>query len=589
MKELKNNIVPLAWIWFGVMLISLTLSNYNAVLPVKFEFNSNPSRQEHITTWIPGQSITSYGYFDRNSAVFEIPVSARSFTVNNFDPETVTAIEINGHKASFSDFVTKFQAAKTSYRLGLLLKAVVLGVICAALVYFIVFKRHYKSAVVYGHIFRKHMLKFDHNRLLMFLILVIFSLVILYFRRPVQFLNPYPLTEDATVILNDYLINGWGSLAQTVNGYYILSSKLINLISYEISFWHYPAIASALTQMFIIAVICAIAFAPTHLKAPYWCAVMTLLVKTGAECFGTPLYSFWWAGLLLVLVVIWRNNAKPWLRIGLLLFGGFSSPLIVVATPLLIALAIYKRNRNDIICAAVSLIPCIIQAYAIINYVPDTPVPPLVISGENLIYVIRAFFGSFVVLTEYNNRWLLFYGIVLIVITIGWGIKWRCHGLKAFIDNNLFFLLLLVWLAAAIASSVTRYPEMFSMDMHPFFSVHRYLFYPFIILTWLTIWMICKLKNNSYKLAIKMFLILILVNFIVEGAWHGMMGPSTTKYNWYEQLALALQSPEPYPLPTHSGGQHTREYALRSLDVQKLIEQSWFYSNVEENLHNLGK
>ena len=585
MEDVKFKIVPLAWVAFFVIIIVLSINSRMAYLPVTFEFSSPPSGHEYIDFKNPGQIVIKHGDFKNNFAAFEFPLRAYSFTLQGFDHDQISGVEIFGHKTAFVNFDKALRAAKIEHQLWTMLKTFLIGLGGAIVAYILILKYHYYEAVNLWNKIRLFTEKLWRHKLFGLVMLIVFSLIIVYLRRPIQFLHPHIIGEEATFVLNDYLVSGWRSMGQTVNGYYVLSTKLISFLAYKISFWNFPIIAAMLTAFLTVAVICAIAFSPTHLKAPYWCAVLTLLVKTGAECFGIALYSFWWAGLLLALVVMWRSKEKPWLRYIFLLFGGFSSPMIIVTAPILIVLAIYKRKHNDIVCALVSLIPLIIQVHAIFQYMQQGLMP---IESVNvpLDYIVRSFFGTFVALTEYNPILLLVYGIGLIIILFGAGINWRAKSIKIFIDNNLYYLVLLIWLAGAVASAISRYAALFDLEeMHPIFSVQRYLFNPFVILTWISVWLASSISGTFPKLILKMFMIFVLLNFIVEGVWLGMEGPRMGKFRWHDELVHCLESPEPYALPLNPA--HSRDYYMfDSKDAQQLIEASWFDNDVEKNLYD---
>lgn len=76
--------------------------------------------------------------------------------------------------------------------------------------------------------------------------LFVLTMILLFWRRPGQFLYPYVWVEDGSVILINYMDIGVKSLFQTVSGYHILVSKLINFIAYKISFWYYFLMISTL-------------------------------------------------------------------------------------------------------------------------------------------------------------------------------------------------------------------------------------------------------------------------------------------------------------------------------------------------------
>lgn len=364
------------------------------------------------------------------------------------------------------------------------------------------------------------------------ILLIVLSVLILIWRRPGQVFYPYIWCEDAHLILNDYIHNGFWSLFLTVQGYFITSSKLINFIAYHISFWYYPEIAAFLANIFIVGVILAIAYSPTHLKMPWFCALFALLVKTDPECFGVALYSFWWAGLLLVLVVLWKSEERPVLRNILLLLGGFSSPLVMVATPMLVFRALYERKRNELITASISFVPFVVQGWAMMkNHVTGAAD---VISFHTAYEILIKYFGFYVYNFDVNfSKTIAVLSLLLFLGIIFCGIKFKIKGFKNFLNNNIYYLLLLGWLAASIVSSVLRVDVSIT---HPYLAGPRYYFYPYIILSWLIIWVI---SENRSKVAKTLFSVVILT-FLFDGSIQ-YMTRDQYKIDWRANLAECMR------------------------------------------------
>jgi hypothetical protein len=192
--------------------------------------------------------------------------------------------------------------------------------------------------------------------------LITFTIVVLVARRPDQFTHPYAWIEDGTIILPAYLDRGFDSIFEPVSGYLILSSKLIALSAFKLSAEYAPEIMVVLTTVFTCSVILAIALSPTHLPLPYLCAIATLIIPTDPEVFAISELSFWWAGLLSVLALLWdAERGRLWLRAGYLVFGGLSSPIVVPVAGLLVLRALVERRRSEFVAAAVAVAVAAIQ------------------------------------------------------------------------------------------------------------------------------------------------------------------------------------------------------------------------------------
>jgi len=193
------------------------------------------------------------------------------------------------------------------------------------------------------------------------------TVVILILRRPDQFLHPYIWAEDGE-ILQGYAHRGLASIIEPIAGYYILTSKLISLTALQISVVWYPEIALALTTAFTCAIVVAIALSPTHLRCPSLCALAALAVPTDPENFAVALYSFWWAGFLLVLALLWdTERGFGWLRFTYIVLGGMSSFLAVPFAALFALRALWERRREEYVATAVVAGVALVQGATILS------------------------------------------------------------------------------------------------------------------------------------------------------------------------------------------------------------------------------
>src|SRR6185295_20135258 len=100
----------------------------------------------------------------------------------------------------------------------------------------------------------------------------------------------------------------------------------------------------------------AVALSPTHLRWPYLCAIAVLTIPVDPEVYGVSLLAFWWAGLLVVLALVWdADRGAPWLRAGYLVLGGLSAPVMVPLAPLFVLRALLERRRSEFIAAGLAV------------------------------------------------------------------------------------------------------------------------------------------------------------------------------------------------------------------------------------------
>lgn len=371
-------------------------------------------------------------------------------------------------------------------------------------------------------------------------LIVVATLLALYFRRPDQFFHPYIWVEDGTVSLPQYIEHGWLYLFEPVAGYLILPSKLIQASALTLSVAHYPEIALALTVLFHAGVLCAIALSPTTLKFPLLCALFTLVLPTDSEVFGTSLYAFWWGSLLILPPLLWtrQHDRILWPRIGMMLLGGLSSPLVIALLPVLLLRNLVFRTRNSTIVTCVAILCAIVQLYFLRSSgTHGTDLP----SSIDVLEVIRKFFGMFVYWspqTDASIPWIsLFLGCSLLTGLLAAAfvarrqLGWR-HGA------------LVLAMLASIAISVARVPpEVF----HPILAGPRYFFYPYIFLGWLIIELIALIPRRGA----------VVLTLGLGGALHQFVayGPrGHHAIDWEMHMTACEASSEPYSLPVHFAG-----------------------------------
>ena len=310
-------------------------------------------------------------------------------------------------------------------------------------------------------------------------ILLAVFLGLLASRRWDQLVRPQVWDEEGQLI-SGCIHHGWGDLLVPVNGYLLFVPKVIVHISLAVSVYQYPLVGTALTWLFTVFVGLAIALSPTHLKGRVFCSMAPFLVPTNPEVFGLTLYSFWWASILLLLLPLW-DEARPCftLRLGLLLAGGMSSPVIVAILPLLYVRAFrYRNSRAEKGLALAGTAVAAVQLHFVATEAVNQKAP----AGAFLAHVIPKFCGWFVA-GNYSEKPVLLWALgAMVVGMVGtWLLKER--------RNPAAWMLVALW-AAAIALSVARINP---TSLNPRVAGPRYFFLPFI----LTFWMLAQLRCTA--------------------------------------------------------------------------------------------
>jgi len=305
------------------------------------------------------------------------------------------------------------------------------------------------------------------------LIFIVF-LVLLATRRWMQLISPQIWDEDGTQVLYGLINYGWLSFFKPVSGYLIIVPKIISAISFGISFSHYPIISTILSWLFIALVGLAIALAPTSLRSKFFCAIAVFMVPSDPEVFGLPLYTFWWASILLFLVVLWDEThpSLGW-RLGFLLIGGLSSPIIVLILPILYFRAYWYRTLpTERLLAIIATAITAVQIY-FFSMGGSGKFPQF---DSLLINVIPNFFGKFLIGNWMDNIvWLWLVALVLIGIIAMWFLRER---------RSISTWILLYLLIGSIALTVMRVGP---IGLDPRLAGPRYFFFPFILIFWVLI------------------------------------------------------------------------------------------------------
>lgn len=364
--------------------------------------------------------------------------------------------------------------------------------------------------------------------------LSVFTVLVLFLRRPDQFTHPYIWAEDGVVVLGAYAERGLASIVEPVAGYHILVSKLITLTAFKTAFIWAPEIALILSVVFICVVVAAIAFAPTLLPCPILCALATLLVPTDPEVFAVSLLAFWWAGLLIVLALLWDNDNGPgWLRMAFIILGGLSSSLAVPFAALFLLRAAVERRRTEYLAALVAITVGAVQAITIRNYAVFADTASFSLAAVPI--AADKFAGFFIAGVK---GWRIYFYPGFVVLAFMMAAAWIARArLRWHI-----ILLALAWAAVCAATMIRVQID----GLHPTGAGPRYFFYPFVLLTWVSIWIAAKSSTPMRVILAGGYL------FGFASAWSGM-SRRHDPVSWRDHVEACAQA-QTYRLPVHTDG-----------------------------------
>ncbi|HEY4990279.1 MAG TPA: hypothetical protein VII09_10755 [Opitutaceae bacterium] len=371
--------------------------------------------------------------------------------------------------------------------------------------------------------------------------LFVLFLGLLASRRWEQFKSPQVWCEDGRII-SGFIANGWREFLLPVNGYLILVPKIITRASLAISTFYYPIVSTVLACLFSAGVGLAVAFSPTRLRGRVACALSLFLVPSDAEVFGLPLYTLWWAPILLLLLALWdERRSCLGLRLLFVAAGGLSSPFILVVWPVLCLRALWLRRRGAE--TAVALAATLVSAVQVkfILGGAHMELPP---GSSFLAYVVPKFCGWFL-LGNFSEASAVLWpaGFLVMAVIAAFWIEGR-RSPTAWILVYLY--------CGGVASSIFRNDP---AALHPIRGGPRYFFFPFILTFWILIQLLLATEIKWLRISLGTALAVAVLNAL----------PAWTRYHddlhWAEHLASARLFSE-YEIPIESDGHRFRAWSI---------------------------
>ena len=361
--------------------------------------------------------------------------------------------------------------------------------------------------------------------------------LIVFLRRQDQFTHPYVWIEDGTYSIPQFARHGLLSVFEPISGYCVLSSKLISAASICLSCYYYPEVTCALNLVFTVLVVMAVALAPTRLRWRWACGLLVLFIPTDSECFGVSHYSFYWAGLLVILTLLWNREERStaW-RYGLAVLRGLSSPLVVGLLPLFWVRAAMDRTRAEIRFAALVTALAAVQVVLLYvttfegrpGHVPD-PRQVFVFLDKNLGYFLARSFAP-----GYTLGFALF-----LLAWIGAGCV-----IAYLRKQHILLHLTAAFLVGAGMAAIRQDVEI----IHPIHAGPRYFFYPYILLFWILAWMAATSRRRAVKGVSVGMILLAVANSIPHFV------RNHDPVDWRRHIDRCLASEHEVGIPLHYSG-----------------------------------
>jgi hypothetical protein len=396
--------------------------------------------------------------------------------------------------------------------------------------------------------------RIDRSTILKLLSYALIFFLILYARRSAQLLHPQVWDEDGLVIMRDLIQAGPASILWPLNGYLLVIPRTITFLALSISVSYYPLISTLLAWAFTIAALIAISVSPLALRGGVLLAITAGLVPSDPEVFGLPLYTFWWAGLLIVAAAFWRphGGATAW-RVAFVVVGGLSSPLILLVLPLFLCrAAIWRRDIAERIVAIAATACAAAQIAALVqsHVVAQTSLP----GTSALLVALPLFFGNYVAGSFGRAQPQL-------AAVVEWGVAIATLALIAVALRTgrrhvAILVALLYLLFGSIALSAARAPILI---LDPVLTGPRYFFYPFVFEAWLLLQIAFLARGAFIRWTAAAFVGLAVLNAI----------PSLSRphddLRWLANVTNCAQvgDTEVYSIPIEFDGRAASAWALQ--------------------------
>lgn len=371
-----------------------------------------------------------------------------------------------------------------------------------------------------------------------------------------RLLYPEVWIEDGSVNIYGFVNEGVVNFFGQVGGYLVLVPKLITFLSLSISFFYYPWVSTLLAWAFCIFVFVVIARAPTYLKGGLLLAIACFLIPSDIECFGLPMYSFWWTAPLLYVLVFWKEGESLSFRLVLLTLSSLSSPICLITLPLFWLRAyFFKKTRSEIIIALLATLYVAIQVAYILNYSQASLFNP----GKTFL-IIPKFLGAYAIgniMPQFN--WVFGIGIAGFLM-------WAIIQKRSITQYTLLYLLI-----ATIGTSVFR------VDINILNHIDsgvRYFFLPFILLSWLLIQIALDSSIKWIRVIAVSLLAVSVINMVP------VMTRTHARVHWTDQIFRCLtveQSRYDFPI-LHDGSETALFYIPFTGDqCRALLEKDYLY------------
>lgn len=323
------------------------------------------------------------------------------------------------------------------------------------------------------------------------------ALLLMYLRHPGQFIHPQFWVEGSYIYSYAYKGPVLEYLLAPIYGYLMIPERLIVLIFTPFfPIEYHPYVCDYMAILLTLLMLWYFLNTPSRLSQRCLFVITVFLSPLdGAEVFNKLLYLMWLLPLSF-LFILFRDNiviSKKVLVLDIfwIIVAGLSGPLVIVFVPAYLLIAILRRQRYFyIVCGAVlmlALIQCLYlvgdpksavsQSFTLFNLTD--------ILNSLLSFVIPQFFIPNVAI-----HWSL--GLVLLIAILSSSYLIKREGWSE------TFLMLIIFFSFILSSLIKLYPY------SHYISGSRYLYYPYLALTFYFLLIVMKRKGNTALIFVPM-------------------------------------------------------------------------------------
>ena len=301
------------------------------------------------------------------------------------------------------------------------------------------------------------------------------GLLVLMARRTDQLMDPQVWAEEGVQIIPSFLEHGPSAFLTPVNGFLVTTPRMISFLALALGgLEHYPGVSTAFGLLLTGAVFAWIGTAPLILRGNALLPLAVALVPSDVEVFVVPLLTFWFAGLALFSLALWRpeDSSRLGARLAIAVVGGLSNPVVVLLAPVSVVKAIVTRARHEALVAAALVAPALLQLWLVHSLPRGATIP----AAADAFVVVARFLGYPLLLgftSEPSQGWIWAAGAMHAAALLAVLVPAQSRARRLALVG--LFLL-------SAGSSILRHDP--PTVMHPVLAGPRYFFFPFVFLSW---------------------------------------------------------------------------------------------------------